>query len=196
MIDNKSKFEILNHKSENIEKLRQRFFSLILILPIIFFFLDNLIVEEVNLSIFSIKKINFLLLFFPTIFALIGLYIMVLTNHNSELIGEINLIVTGEKDIFKQYEKESWLKLIQPVNVLGILLGSIKAGGTLGCLGVIFVFIPLILALIIYPIFAFSYFIFYNYENMNLEFHYVALCNIVFSIWTIIATFIYQKSSG
>lgn len=194
MIDNNTKFEILNQKSESVEKIRQRFFSLVLILPIVFFLLKNSIIEEVNLSVFSIKQINFLLLFFPSLFALIILYIMVLTNHNSKLIDEINYIVTNEKDSFKQYQKESWLKLIQPVNVLGNILGSIKAGGTLGCLGAIFVFIPLILALIIYPLGAFTYFLLYNFKNLNLEFHYIALYNIIFSIWTIIATILYQKS--
>ena len=36
MIENNTKFEILNQKAENIEKVRQRFFTIVLILPIIF----------------------------------------------------------------------------------------------------------------------------------------------------------------
>ena len=194
MIENNTKFEILIQKSNNIEKNRHRLFTIILFLPIIFFLLKNSIIEEVNLSIFSIKQIKILLLFFPSLFSILFLYISILTKHNSKLVDEINFIATNEKDTYKQYQKAEWLKLIQPVNILGNILGSIKSGGTLGCLGTIFVFIPLIFAIIFYPLISFIYFLIYNYENLKLVFHNVALGNIIFSIWTLIATIIYEKS--
>lgn len=194
MIENNTKFEILIQKSNNIEKKRQRFFTVILILPIIFFLLKNSIIKEVNLSIFSIKQINILLLFFPSIFSTLFLYISVLTNHNSKLIEEINYVVTNESDKYKQYQKAKWLKLIQPVNILGNILESIKSGGILGCLGSFLVFIPLIFAIIVYPLGSFIYFLLYNFENLKLEFSIISLGNIIFSVWTSIAIIIYEKS--
>ena len=195
MIENNTKFEILNQKAENIEKVRQRFFTIVLILPIIFFLLKNSIIEEVDLNIFSIKQINLLLLFLPTLYTILFLYIMVLTNHNSKLIDEINFSVTDERDVYKQYQKEKWLKLIQPVNILGNLLGSIKSGGRLGCLGSVFVFIPLIISIIIYPVGSYIFFLKYNFENLGSEYHSIALGNIIFSLWILIAVIIYQLSS-
>jgi hypothetical protein len=194
MIEKNTKFEILIQKSNNIEKIRQRFFTVILVLPIVFFLLKNSIIEEVNLSIFSIKQINILLLFFPSIFSCLFLYISVLTNHNSKLIDEINYVATDEKDVYKQYQKAKWLKLIQPVNILGNIIGSIKSGGTLGCLGTLLVFIPLLFAIIVYPFGSFIYFLRYNIENLKLQFHFISLGNIIFSVWTSIAIIIYEKS--
>ena len=112
MIENNTKFEILIQKSNNIEKNRHRLFTIILFLPIIFFLLKNSIIEEVNLSIFSIKQIKILLLFFPSLFSILFLYISILTKHNSKLVDEINFIATNEKDTYKQYQKAEWLKLI------------------------------------------------------------------------------------
>jgi hypothetical protein len=194
MIENNTKFEILIEKSNIIEKRRQRLFTILILLPIIFFFLKNSIIEEVNFSIFSIKQINILLLFFPSIFSVVYLYISILTKHNSKLVEEINFIATNEKETFKQYQKEKWLKLIQPVNILANILGSIKSGGTIGCLGTIFVFIPLIFAVIFYPLSSLVYFLIYNFKNLQIELYYISLGNIIFSIWTLLATIIYEKS--
>lgn len=195
MIENNIKFEILVQKSNNIEKIRQRFFTIIIVLPILFFLLKNSIIEEMNFNIFSIKQINVLLLFFPSIFSFLFFYISVLANHNSKLINEINFIATDEIDLYKQFQKEKWLKLIKPINFIADILGSIKSGGMLGCMGTIFVFIPLILVIIFYTLGSFIYFLFYNFQNLKLEYYYISLGNIIFSIWLFIGMIIYEKSN-
>lgn len=194
MIDNNTKFEILFQKSENIENKRQRIFLIIILLPIIFLLLKSSVIEEIDFSLFSIKQINIILIFYPSLFISLIFYISILTNHNSKVIDELNFIATNNQDIKQQYQQENWLKIIYPINILGNILGSIKTNGTVGCLGAFFVFIPLILFVIIYPLFSLLYFIYFDYTLINSEFKYYSLGNIIFSIWSILALIIYTIS--
>lgn len=194
MIDNNTKFEILFQKSENIENKRQRIFLVIILLPIIFLLLKSSVIEEIDFSLFSIKQINIILIFYPSLFISLIFYISILTNHNSKVINELNFIATNNQDVNQQYQQENWLKIIYPINILGNILGSIKTNGTVGCLGAFFVFIPLLLFVIIYPLFSLLYFIYFDYTLINSEFKYYSLGNIIFSIWSILALIIYTIS--
>ena len=195
MIDDNKKFEILFQKSESLEKKRQRIFLILILLPILYFLLKTSVIEEINLSIFTIKQINIILLFYPSLYSILFFYTIILTEHNSKVIDELNFIVTNEKDAFKQYQKESWLKIIQPMNALGNILGSIRAGGLIGCLGAFIVFIPLLLFVYLFPIISLVYFLHSNSTFLNTGLHYLALGNLLFTIWTSVAMIIYSKSA-
>jgi hypothetical protein len=194
MIDNNIKIEILVQKSNDIEKRRQRFFTIILAFPITFFLLKNSMIQEVNFNYFSIKHINILLFFFPSIFSLLLIYTSLLADHNSKLTNQINYISTNETDPNKQYQKEKWLNLIKPINFLSDILGSIKTEGMLSNLGFFFVYTPLIFAIVIYTLGSFVYFLFYNFQNLKHDCYCVSLGNIIFSIWLFIGIIIYQAN--
>lgn len=195
MIENDTKFEILYEKSKEIEKTRQRMFLIVILSPLFYLLLKNSIIDEVDLSLFSIKKISVVLLFFPTLYTSLLFYISILTNHNSKLIDELNLIASDATEATGQYKKERWLIFLGPMNVLGNILGSIRAGGILGCLGGVIVFIPVVLVVILYPLVACIYFICFNFQQLGTDLHYMALYNALMSIWILVASSIYSLSA-
>ncbi len=58
MIDNNTKFTLLFQKSEKTEQKRQRLFVFMLIIPIIFYLINQAIIQEISLSIFNLSQMK------------------------------------------------------------------------------------------------------------------------------------------
>ncbi len=189
MTDDNTKFTLLFQKSEKTEKTRQRLFVFLLIIPILYYLIDQAVILEINLSIFSIKQIRVLQLVTPPIYSVIFFYIAVLTEHNGEIIDEINKLIQT-----KQGKFDKWTKYIYPLNFIGEVLGNIRAGGCIGMLGMLIVFFPFIVLLFLYPITFFIYSIYYNFKNKNLHADNLHIWTSGFAIWITISNIIYLKS--
>ena len=196
MVDDNTKFQILNQKVENNEKILRNLFLFLFLMPIIFLLLESNVIEEVNFTFFSIKQINILLAFFPSIYSLTFLVSLIYREYISKILKELYKIATDESEIYKQFEKENWIKFLDPINLFGEILRSIKAGGLIGCIGAIIVYVPLPFFLITYLFGFFIFFEYYNFTLLNSDVHYTALINIIFSIWIFVITVIYEKSEN
>ena len=116
--------------------------------------------------------------------------------YHAILLKELYKIATDESEIYKQFEKENWIKFLDPINLFGEILRSIKAGGLIGCIGAIIVYVPLPFFLITYLFGFFIFFEYYNFTLLNSDVHYTALINIIFSIWIFVIAVIYEKSEN
>ena len=52
MVDDNTKFQILNQKVENNEKVLRNLFLFLFLMPIIFLLLESNVIEEVNFTFF------------------------------------------------------------------------------------------------------------------------------------------------
>ena len=103
-------------------------------------------------------------------------------NYSTNEKGLVKVPVT-ETEQNLTVEKENWIKFLDPINLFGEILRSIKAGGLIGCIGAIIVYVPLPFFLITYLFGFFIFFEYYNFTLLNSDVHYTALINIIFSIW-------------
>jgi hypothetical protein len=195
MIDDTTKFNILFQKSELLEKYRQRLFVILLILPILYSLIQVAVIQQIDFSIFTISQMKVIQYFMPSIYIVIIFYILVLTNHKSKLLDELTFIATNEREYSKAISKEPWLILINPLNFLGEVLGSIRAGRCIGLFGFLIVFLPFLLSTILYPIAFLIYGMHFNYKSIHEPNGIISLINLIFSIWMVLAVIIYSKSN-
>ncbi len=116
-----------------------------------------------------------------------------MTEHNSEIIDQINYLF-DKKDKLSVYKTDKWLKYIYPMNFLGDVLGSIRAGGFIGALGQLIVFFPLVLLTILYPFIFYLYSLYFNFTSSFDSFGQLPMWAAIFSIWVSVAAIIYMKS--
>ncbi len=188
----KTIYLLLNEKFTNLEKKRQRFYFYIYVLFVLYLILKNINVtqlDEIYVFGLSLKDINIVLILFPLIISIILLYITIITFHTEDIQDEMK---SFEETFSMELKKKKWKYLIKPLNPMSVVLQSIKAGGWLGCLGALFVYIPIISLVVLLPVFFYFYtlynnFIVYKDNPLSLIFS-------IFSIWIFIINIIYLVS--
>ena len=191
MIDNSSLFHELLEKyklySSNIKKVQ----ILLFIYPLIYFLLKFSIVKEIEMNLFNLKQTDLLIELSPLIYSLIYFYLTVLIEHQNDILISI------EKFEFESniISKNDFIKYLKPFNLISEVIGNVRSGGTVGCLGTFFVFFPLMISTLFIPVGFYFYSLFYNLNN-KFDFISISFISSFLSIWIIISTLIHKKNKS
>lgn len=191
MIDNSSLFHELLEKSKGYNSSIKKTHILLFVYPLIYFLLKFSIVDEIEMNLFNLKQTDLLIELSPLIYSLIYFYLTILIEHHNDILISI------EKFEFRtdSISKNDFIKYLKPFNLIGEVIGNVRSGGTIGCLGTFFVFFPFLISTILIPVIFYFYSIIHNLNN-NFNFFSVSFVSSFLSIWIVISAFIHKKNKS
>jgi hypothetical protein len=177
-------YDLLYQKSEILQKRLNRLFLFIYLFPLVYFLLDNSFISTVNTPLISINQAEIILLTFPIAYSSLLLLILVVGGRLSDIQDEL---FEFEKDNPSFTTKIK--KLLQPVVFISELADKKYNKGLIGCLGQLFVYTPIILFTLLFPILFLGYIIYDNFNYCG-DYKRLAIWSSILGIWIILVMII------
>jgi len=190
MLDNNTKYSLLYSKSEKLEKRRQRLFTFLFIIPILYWLVKSSYIDEISWAFFTLDRMEVVLYVTPVIYSILIFYIFTLTEHYSEVRDQMSMLRTEEESP----KNSLWYVYIHPFNIAGEILGSVRAGGVVGLLGVLLVYVPIIVVTLLAPVCFICYSNYVNFSAPKPGERSLPYGLAIFSIWMLLAAIIYMWS--
>lgn len=181
MIDEKESYKLLIEKIDALDRKINRLFILLVIIPLVYFLLKYSLISEIEINIFKIEQISFILLVTPVIYTSIFLYSSFLEANKARI--KVFVIEMEDDDDFS-FNTRYLLSRFNLYEEISNIDQIKKRNSKLLNIAII---IPFYFIMLLLPILFWGYTLYYNF---NYEGTYNLMSNILgfISIWIFIAS--------
>ncbi len=184
MIDDKELFKILIEKCNRLTRRITKLITILFIIPILYFLLDNSLVNEISIPIIKFQHKDFLLSITPLLYSLIFLFASLLEAHKGRIIKSIDEVYKNE-----EINNPILYRYLIPFNI-NDEISSIEINNRFfRRLVRLFLMLPFYLFALLIPFSFWIYCLYYNFKYSG-DLGKAPIIFASFSIWVAIASFL------
>lgn len=190
-MDKKEITSLLIQKAIQTGQRKHRIAIFLFVIPILYYLLRNSFIKNIDLLV-KFQNLEILIFLTPLIYSLLIFYFIFLNEDYNAVKESISKSKNNETPIGSYFY--SWRHQVFPQSIILEFTRNMKHKDFLGEVGTIFIFFPVLISLILGPIFFIIYTIYYNFTISGEPYFPLNYISAVLALWILAATALYIRN--